>query len=159
MHGGHSQVCEGYSGSGSSPMNDQGDHESESDSIEAFEEQPLQVAHSQGGVVEALRKSRVEATKSQNKTLQCKACNMDSEFVPDGMIPCEKCKKVHYCSSDCRDWHWMHGGHSQVCEGYSGSGSSPMNDQGDHESESDSIEAFEEQPLLVAWRRILLRME
>jgi MYND finger len=33
--------------------------------------------------------------------VNCAACGMDSEFVPEGMLSCD-CNKVIYCSRDCQ---------------------------------------------------------
>jgi hypothetical protein len=70
----------------------------------------------------------VDAVRSKNApgTKKCLACNMDSEFVPDGMIPCDKCELAHYCSADCRQWHWKQpGGHAKDCVGGKGDGLTP----------------------------------
>ncbi|CAB9505409.1 expressed unknown protein [Seminavis robusta] len=101
--------------------------------------QPVQ----QGGVMEALKRSRTEAAK--NTPLKCQACNMDADFVPDGMIPCQKCKKAHYCSPDCRLWHWKQGGHAKACEGNRGARASVVEEEQDRHvpGMDESIQAFD----------------
>ena len=45
----------------------------------------------------------------------CNACGFEASFVPEGMVPCERCQKVHYCSVHCLQWDWKSGGHAKVC--------------------------------------------
>jgi MYND finger len=32
------------------------------------------------------------------------------------MKRCSKCQKVYYCSRQCQEWDWRHGGHKQTCK-------------------------------------------
>ena len=64
---------------------------------------------------------RTETSASSNhgddKEIACKACGFEASFVPEGMLICEKCEEVHYCSTHCKEWDWKSGGHQQVCKG------------------------------------------
>jgi Leucine-rich repeat (LRR) protein len=153
-HGGHARDCEGNRGAKMSLSDDEATHESDAISIDPFDGQAdePQVPQSQGGVLAALQKSKAQTAKIQSagpgkkkESLKCKSCNMDSEFVPDGMISCERCQKVHYCSSDCMQWHWKHGGHARDCEGSRGIRAVVSEDEDSHESDLASIDPFENQ--------------
>jgi len=145
-HGGHAKACEGNRGAAAAiPEDHEMTHESDQDSIEPFEPQQNQGPHSQGGVMEALRKSREQtsASRTSKKALRCQACNMDSEFVPDGMLDCGRCKEAHYCSRDCLQWHWNSGGHRRECTGISLSERQSSSTAAvEHDADDMSIDAF-----------------
>jgi len=86
-------------------------------------------------------------------TLKCESCSMESEFVPDGMIACEMCKEVYYCTTDCMEWHWSNGGHANACKG--NTGRTALSPGGgvtvlDAESDELSIDPFAEQSEQIA---------
>merc|ERR1712151_1259209 len=74
----------------------------------------------------------------------CKSCGIDSEFNPDGMIKCEQCRKVTYCSIDCLQWDWENGGHKNACEGFDSNES--LLPQPLDSTDDDSIDAFNDGP-------------
>ena len=45
----------------------------------------------------------------------CNACGFEEEYVPEGMLSCEKCKEAFYCSIECLKWDWKSGGHAKDC--------------------------------------------
>lgn len=94
-------------------------------SIDAFDPTQFEVPGSSNDAVAAIAASKAHATsKAQppsKRAVKCKACGMDSEFVADGMIPCDKCSGALYCSVDCREWDWTSAGHQNECKGWSGS--------------------------------------
>ncbi|CAB9505410.1 unknown protein [Seminavis robusta] len=80
---------------------------------------------------------------SEGSGLVCNACGFEEEFIADGMIPCEKCHQVYYCSLECLKWDWEGGDHSNVCSGLHGAGNT--NDDEDEEEEASSEEASSEE--------------
>ena len=57
-------------------------------------------------------------------SILCNACGATEEAVAsaaaataDGQVMkrCSKCQKVYYCSRQCQEWDWRHGGHKQMC--------------------------------------------
>jgi len=51
----------------------------------------------------------------EEEEVECNACGFESSFVPEGMLYCEKCNSVAYCSADCKQWDWDSGGHKRKC--------------------------------------------
>ena len=45
----------------------------------------------------------------------CNACGFEASFVPEGMLPCQRCGDVQYCSIECLKWDWESGGHAKTC--------------------------------------------
>lgn len=45
----------------------------------------------------------------------CSACGFEASYVPEGMLPCERCGQVYYCSVHCLQWDWKSGGHAEAC--------------------------------------------
>ena len=132
--GGHKAACSGISES----QRRQPERVSMVDdsvmSIDPFKSNPddVDAPQSQECIFAALTRAREEASgggsqpaASKNPTPRaltndkCKACGMEEEYVPDGMIKCGKCLDVSYCSSDCLKWHWESGGHMKACSGIS----------------------------------------
>ena len=59
----------------------------------------------------------IAGTAPQPTGDSCNACGFEASFCPDGMIPCERCRAVWYCSVDCLQWDWKRhpGGHKAHC--------------------------------------------
>lgn len=45
----------------------------------------------------------------------CNACGFQACYVPEGMVPCLRCKQVGYCSVECLQWDLTSGDHANVC--------------------------------------------
>ena len=56
-----------------------------------------------------------DSHSSQGEGDVCHACGFEASFVEDGMIQCERCHKVSYCSVHCLQWDWKSGGHAETC--------------------------------------------
>lgn len=84
-------------------------------------------------------------SKSSLTPPACHACGLEAEFVQDGMIKCQKCNKVEYCSLECLHWDWSRGEHKNSCEGSSYMGSVDTNSHNEELNEKNTIVA---QPLL-----------
>ena len=56
-------------------------------------------------------------TDPMGDAIVCQACGTTEEYVgTDGQMKrCSKCQKVYYCSRQCQEWDWRHGGHKRVC--------------------------------------------
>lgn len=65
---------------------------------------------------------------SGDNEIACKACGFEASFVPEGMLTCEKCNQVHYCSQHCKDWDWKSGGHEKECPVKKAAGASQLRD-------------------------------
>jgi hypothetical protein len=52
---------------------------------------------------------------SEEDEICCNACGFEASFVPEGMLTCERCGEVHYCSIECLKWDWDSGGHAKSC--------------------------------------------
>jgi len=59
--------------------------------------------------------SEASGSSSSSNEIACHACGFESSFVPEGMIPCERCQAAHYCSLHCLQWDWNSGGHAKTC--------------------------------------------
>lgn len=53
---------------------------------------------------------------SDSSDLACNACGFEAAYVPEGMITCDFCDHVWYCSSHCKEWDWNSGGHARACK-------------------------------------------
>jgi hypothetical protein len=47
----------------------------------------------------------------------CQACGTTEDHVSSDcqMKRCSKCQKIYYCSRQCQEWDWRHGGHKRIC--------------------------------------------
>jgi len=55
------------------------------------------------------------SSHSDDSEVVCNACGFEASFVPEGMLVCERCRQVQYCSVHCLQWDWKSGGHAKVC--------------------------------------------
>ena len=137
--GGHYKVCQGNTCR--EPDIAVVDDDSEVMSIDPFDSEdhsPL----SQAGAMAAIEQSQDQA-RGGKKSLKCQACNIDSEFVSDEMLSCERCQNVSYCSTDCMQWHWRSGGHSKACEGNKNAKTALSEEKEvPHDSDLESIDPF-----------------
>lgn len=62
-----------------------------------------------------LGKSKVDFVNDDEDEICCNACGFGSSYVPDGMITCQYCRGVNYCSVECLQWDWESGGHCKTC--------------------------------------------
>uniref|UniRef100_A0A7S3L4T4 MYND-type domain-containing protein n=1 Tax=Amphora coffeiformis TaxID=265554 RepID=A0A7S3L4T4_9STRA len=56
-------------------------------------------------------------TDPMGDAIVCQACGTTEENIgSDGQMKrCSKCQKIYYCSRQCQEWDWRHGGHSGRC--------------------------------------------
>jgi len=66
-------------------------------------------------MLDLLAASRKEAAALKQAKSKCKACFMEAEFVPGGLMPCKHCKTAYYCTHDCMQWDLEN--HVQTCRG------------------------------------------
>ncbi|KAL7555839.1 hypothetical protein ACA910_017342 [Epithemia clementina (nom. ined.)] len=60
--------------------------------------------------------SSLSCSTSSNNSKGCDAEDSNNNTVPgSGMKRCSQCQKVYYCSRQCQEWDWRHGGHKQMC--------------------------------------------
>eukprot|EP00977_Amphora_coffeiformis_P003393 scaffold630_cov174-Amphora_coffeaeformis.AAC.13 len=64
---------------------------------------------------QAAEVSTTGSGSAEEDEICCNACGFEASFVPEGMLPCERCQEVHYCSVECLKWDWTSGGHDKVC--------------------------------------------
>mmetsp|Transcript_13544 Transcript_13544/g.29442 ORF Transcript_13544/g.29442 Transcript_13544/m.29442 type:complete len:457 (-) Transcript_13544:319-1689(-) len=50
--------------------------------------------------------TNILAIKASNLTILCSFCKMKEEETAPNPISCERCKKVSYCSKNCKKKHW-----------------------------------------------------
>ncbi|CAB9505408.1 unknown protein [Seminavis robusta] len=118
-------------------------------SIEPFSEAQNEPSQQPGSLLARLKAAKLKSHSPETTSTahviarNCKACNMDAEFIPEGMTPCSRCNKVFYCSSDCMEWDWKHGDHGRNCDNAK-TGPIPMDIVHDDQVDDMSIDAFEE---------------
>ena len=153
--GGHLQVCSGLSDAERKAEKEKGGATDpgivavsvDAVSIDAFDHNGVNEDQGLMGGMDNARES-MEETKSLSALVGtphhvCQSCNMDSEFVPDGMIFCDQCKAIPYCSHDCMLWHWRNGGHARACEGSKAAKGIPMEvEENSQHSDLSSIDPF-----------------
>jgi len=117
----HKSVCPGMMQHGKHQQTFKVQRRDSEESIEAFDKYIASSPDIPGrdGLIAAKAASRNTKSKpSISHHDKCISCNMDKEFIPEGMITCPKCLNLSYCSSDCQEWHWA-SGHREVCSGLS----------------------------------------
>ncbi|EEC43555.1 predicted protein [Phaeodactylum tricornutum CCAP 1055/1] len=68
-----------------------------------------------GGTNSHWETSETGASQGSDGEVVCHACGFEASYVPEGMLHCERCRNVSYCSLHCQQWDWTSGGHSDLC--------------------------------------------